>query len=157
MADDRWHLEGESGWWQMTPGRWEWLMTDDTWKVRVAGDRWHLECESGWWQMTPGRWEWLMTDDTWKVRVAGESGWWQMSPGRWEWLVTDDTFTLYCLADLFNQTRSRLLWEAFSHAAINSQWLFVNKYSPLSIARYSIILLSELEQCRVKKRLQGFT
>ena len=31
-----------------------------------------------------------------------------------------------------------------------------NTYSPLSIARYSFIQLSELEQCRVKKRAQCF-
>ena len=29
-------------------------------------------------------------------------------------------------------------------------------YPPLSIARYSFIQLSELEQCRVKKRAHGF-
>ena len=29
-------------------------------------------------------------------------------------------------------------------------------YPPLSIARYSFIQLSELEQCTVKKRAQGF-
>ena len=29
-------------------------------------------------------------------------------------------------------------------------------YSPLSIARYSLIELSELEQCRVKQLAQGF-
>ena len=29
-------------------------------------------------------------------------------------------------------------------------------YLPLSIARYSYIQLSELEQCRVKKRAKGF-
>ena len=30
------------------------------------------------------------------------------------------------------------------------------KYQPLSIAKYSFLQLSELEQCRVKKLFQGF-
>ena len=63
---------------------------------------------------------------------------------------------LYSLADLFNRRPSWLLWEAFSHAAILRR-LLVHKYSSLSIARYSFIQLSELEQCRVKKLAQGFT
>ena len=66
-------------------------------------------------------------------------------------------FTLYSLADLFYQKPSRLLWEAFSHAAINSQRLLVHIYSPLSIARYSFMQLSKLEQCWLKKFAQGFT
>ena len=41
-------------------------------------------------------------------------------------------FTRYSLADLFNQTPSRLLWEVSCHAAINAQRLFVCKHSPLS-------------------------
>ena len=40
--------------------------------------------------------------------------------------------------------------------AINLRRLLVHKYSPLSIARYSFIQLSELEQCRVKKLARGF-
>ena len=55
-------------------------------------------------------------------------------------------FTLYSLADLFTQTPSRVLHETFSHAAPNSRRLPVHTYSPLSIARYSFIQLSELEQ-----------
>ena len=62
-------------------------------------------------------------------------------------------FTLYSLADLFNRTPSRPLWEAFSHVTINSQKLLVHIHSSLSIARYSFTQLSELEQCRVKKNL----
>ena len=34
--------------------------------------------------------------------------------------------------------------------------LLIHKYSPLSIARYSFIQLSELEQCRVKKTCPRF-
>ena len=48
-------------------------------------------------------------------------------------------------------TPPRLLWEAFSHTAISVHRLLVHKYSPLSIARYSFIHLSKLEQYRVKK------
>ena len=59
-------------------------------------------------------------------------------------------FTLYSLADLFNQTPSQLLWEASSHAAINAQTLFIHKYPPMSITRYSFTQLSELEHRRVK-------
>ena len=35
-------------------------------------------------------------------------------------------FTLYSLPDLFNQTPSRLLWEAFSHTAVNMRILFIH-------------------------------
>ena len=66
-------------------------------------------------------------------------------------------YVLYPLADLLNQTPSLLLWEAFSHVVINSQKLLVHIYSPLSIAMYSFLQLSELGQCRVKKLAQGFT
>ena len=64
-------------------------------------------------------------------------------------------FTLYSLADLYNQTPYRLLWEAFSHVEINAR-RHSHKYSPLSIARYSFVQ-QQLEQCRVKKLAQGFT
>ena len=50
---------------------------------------------------------------------------------------------LYLLADLFNRTPFRLLWEASSHAAIHVGRLFIHTY----IARYSFIQLSKLEQC----------
>ena len=40
------------------------------------------------------------------------------------------------LADLFNQTRSRLLWEASSHAIINARRLFIQ----MSTTIYSHIL-----------------
>ena len=53
------------------------------------------------------------------------------------------SFTLHPLADLFNPMPSRLLSEAYSH------YLFT--YPPLSVARYSFISLSELEQCRVNE------
>ena len=60
------------------------------------------------------------------------------------------------LTDLFTQTTSRLLWEASSHMLqlMREGCLYI--YPPLSIARYSFIHLSELEQCRMKKLAQGF-
>ena len=61
------------------------------------------------------------------------------------------------MADVVNQTPSRLLWEASSHAAINMQRIFVYKYPLLSIAMYSFIQLSELVQCRVNEYSQGST
>ena len=72
-------------------------------------------------------------------------------------LLKPNHFTSYSLADVFNLTPSRLLWETSSHAAVNAQRLFIYKYPPMSIARYSFIQLSELEQCRVKELAQGFT
>ena len=60
------------------------------------------------------------------------------------------------LADLFTQTPSQLLWEASSHMLQLIREGCSYTYPPLSIARYSFIQLSELEQCRVKKRAQGF-
>jgi len=53
--------------------------------------------------------------------------------------------TLYFLADILKWTPSQLLWEA----AINAWRLFLHKYPPLSIVRYSFIQLKKLEQCRV--------
>ena len=60
------------------------------------------------------------------------------------------------LTGLFTQTPSRLLWEASSHMLQLMRVGCSYTYPPLSIARYSFIQLSELEQCRVKKRAQGF-
>ena len=60
------------------------------------------------------------------------------------------------LTDLFTQTPSRLHWEASSHMLQLMSEGCSYTYSPLSIARYSFIQLSELEQCRVKKFAQGF-
>jgi len=37
-------------------------------------------------------------------------------------------FTHYSLADLFNQTSSQFIWEAFSHVASNTQKLLVLKF-----------------------------
>ena len=54
-------------------------------------------------------------------------------------------FTLFSLADQFNQILCRFLWEASSHAAINARRLFVDIYSSLSVARHSFIQLGELE------------
>ena len=58
------------------------------------------------------------------------------------------------LTDLFTQTPYRLLWEASSHMLqlMREGWLYT--YAPLSIARYSFIQLSELEQCKEKKLAQ---
>ena len=60
------------------------------------------------------------------------------------------------LTDLFTQTPSRLLWEASSHMLQLMRECCSYTYPPLSIAKYSFIQLSELEQCRVKKLAQGF-
>ena len=60
------------------------------------------------------------------------------------------------LTDLFNQTPSRFLWEASSHMLQLMHEGYSYIYPPLSIARYSFIQMSELEQCRVKKIAQGF-
>ena len=55
------------------------------------------------------------------------------------------------LTDLFTQTPSRLLWEASSHLLqlMRKGWSYT--YPSLSIARYSFIQLSEVEQCRVSQ------
>ena len=55
------------------------------------------------------------------------------------------------LADLFNQTPSRLFCETSSHAAINARRLFV-----AITTMYSFIQLSELEQCKEEKLAQSF-
>ena len=60
------------------------------------------------------------------------------------------------LTDLFTQTPSQLLWEACSHMLQLMREGCAYTYRPLFIARYSFIQLSELEQCRVIKRAQGF-
>ena len=60
------------------------------------------------------------------------------------------------LTDLFTQTPSRLLWKASSHMLQLMREGCSYTYPPLSIARYSFIQLSELEQCRVKKLAKGF-
>ena len=60
------------------------------------------------------------------------------------------------LADLFIQTPSQLLWEASSNMLHLMREDCSYTYPPLSIARYSFIQLSELEQCRAKKLAQCF-
>ena len=55
------------------------------------------------------------------------------------------------LKDLFTQTPSRLLWEASSHMLQLMREGCSYTYPPLSIASYSFIQLSELEQYKVKK------
>ena len=59
------------------------------------------------------------------------------------------------LADLFTQTPSWILWEASSHMLQLMRHGCSYTYPPLSVARYSFMQLSELEQCRVKCA-QGF-
>ena len=54
------------------------------------------------------------------------------------------------LADLFNQTPSQLLWEASSRMLQLIREGCSYTYPPLSIARYSLMELSELKQCTVK-------
>ena len=60
------------------------------------------------------------------------------------------------LTDLFHQTLSQLLWETSSHMLQLMCEGCSYTYPALSIARYSFIQLSELEQCRVKAVAQGF-
>ena len=60
------------------------------------------------------------------------------------------------MTDLFNQTQSQLLWEASSHMLQFMRKGCSYTYPPLSIAGYSFIQLSELEQCRVKKLANSF-
>ena len=70
--------------------------------------------------------------------------------------TAQSTLHFTSLTDLFTQTPSRLLWEASSHMLQLMHEGCSYPYPPLSIARYSFIQLSELEQCRVKKIAQGF-
>ena len=57
---------------------------------------------------------------------------------------------------LFTQTPSRLLWDESSHMLQLMREGCSYTYPPLSIARYSFIQLSKLEQCRVNNLPQGF-
>ena len=59
-------------------------------------------------------------------------------------------FTSLTVTDLFTQILSQLLWEASSHMLQLMCEGCSYTYPPLSIARYSFIQLSELEQFRVK-------
>ena len=70
--------------------------------------------------------------------------------------TVQSTLHFTSLTDLFTQTPSRLLWEASSHMLQLMREGCSYTYPPLSIARYSFIQLSDLEQCRVKKLAQGF-
>ena len=69
--------------------------------------------------------------------------------------IVQSTLHFTSLTDLFNQTPSRLLWEASSHMLQLMREGCSYTYPPLSIARYSFIQLSDLEQCRVTKLAQG--
>ena len=60
------------------------------------------------------------------------------------------------LTDIFNQTPSQRLWEASSLMLQLMCEGCSYRYAPLSVANYSFIQLSELEQCRMKKHVQGF-
>ena len=70
--------------------------------------------------------------------------------------TAQNTLHFTSLTDMFNQTPSRLLWEASSHMLQLMREGCSYTYPPLSIARYAFIQLSELEHCRVKKLAQGF-
>ena len=66
-------------------------------------------------------------------------------------------FTLYFPdRPVHSDTISRLLWEASGHMLQFMREGCSYIYPPLSIARYSVIQLSELEQFRVKTLTQGF-
>ena len=66
-------------------------------------------------------------------------------------------FTLYFPdRPVQSDTISTSLGSIQPYATINARRLLVHIYPPLSIARYSFIQLSELEQFRVKKLAQGF-
>ena len=71
--------------------------------------------------------------DAWRIKVSSYVAQYPILR------TAQSTLHFTSLADLFNQTPSQLLCEASSHAANNAQRLFVQKYPPLSIARYSII------------------
>ena len=70
--------------------------------------------------------------------------------------TVQSTLHFTSLTDLFTQTPSRLLWEATSHMLQLMHEGCPYTYPPLSVARYSFMQLSELEQCRVKKLAQDF-
>ena len=60
------------------------------------------------------------------------------------------------LTNLFTRAPSRLLWEASSYMLQLMREGCSYTYPPLSIARYSFIQLSELEQCRITQLARGF-
>ena len=60
------------------------------------------------------------------------------------------------LTDLFTQPPPWLLWEVSSHMLQLMREGCSYTYPPLSIASYSFIQPSELEQCRVKKTCPRF-
>ena len=70
--------------------------------------------------------------------------------------TVQSTLHFTSLTDLFTQAPSQLLWEASSHMLQLIREGCSYTYPPLSMARYSFIQQSELEQCRVKKLAQGF-
>ena len=61
-------------------------------------------------------------------------------------------FTLYSLTNLFNQTSSQLLWEAYSRMLQLMHEGCSYTYPPLSVARYSSIQLNVLHR---EKKAQG--
>ena len=70
--------------------------------------------------------------------------------------TVQSTLHFTSLTDLFTQTSSWLLWEVSSHMLQLMRKGCSYTYPPLSIAKYSFIQLSELEQCRVITLAQGF-
>ena len=71
--------------------------------------------------------------------------------------TAQSTLHFTSLADLFYLTLSQLLWEATSLMLQLMREGCWYSYPPLSIARYSFIQLSELEQCRVKNLPKDLT
>ena len=67
-----------------------------------------------------------------------------IKPMKQSYMVLFSVF--YSWVRLINRTPSQLLWELFSDAANNTHRWFIQKYPPLSIARYSVLLVSEPEQ-----------
>ena len=63
---------------------------------------------------------------------------------------------IWTLTDLFTQTPSRILWEASSHMLQLMHGDYSYTYPPLSIVRYSVKQLSELEQCILKQTCPRF-
>ena len=70
--------------------------------------------------------------------------------------IAQGALHLISLTDLFNQTPTQLLWEASSHMLQLMREGCSYTYPSLSIAGYSFMQLSEMEQCRVKQLAQGF-
>ena len=69
--------------------------------------------------------------------------------------IAQSTLDFTSLTDLFNQTPSRLLAEASSHKLHLMRKGYSYTYPLVSMARYSFIQLSELEQCKQEEKQVG--